>query len=63
MHNTSRKHLSRIEHLQQRHTDLKRRIAALDRQRHLSPEQQILVTSLKKQRLAAKDALAGMQPR
>jgi hypothetical protein len=50
-----------IDRLERRHTELKAQIAELDRHVFLSAREQLLVTELKKEKLAAKDALAGLQ--
>jgi uncharacterized protein YdcH (DUF465 family) len=46
--------LRRLEH---QHTELKKRIADLDRKHYLNAREQLEVQLLKKQKLAAKDAL------
>ena len=51
----------RIEHLQQRHQTLSRQVDELERHRHLTPEQQFRIATLKKQKLAAKDELMEMR--
>jgi len=48
---------TQIERLQRRHHQLKARVAELDSRLSLSPEEQFLVTELKKKKLATKDAL------
>jgi len=50
----------RIEHLEQRHHTLSQQVDELERHRHLTPKQQFHITNLKKQKLAAKDALSGL---
>lgn len=50
-----------IERLEKKHSLLKQQIAALDRQLFLTTQDQLRVTMLKKQRLAAKDALTGLR--
>jgi uncharacterized protein YdcH (DUF465 family) len=52
-----------INRLQRRHDELKTRIAELDSHFSLSSHEQLRVTELKKERLAAKDALVGLQYR
>lgn len=44
--------------LQRRYLDLKARVAELDGQRSLTPEEQVEVVALKRRKLALKDALA-----
>lgn len=61
MDTTVRKQISRIAHLERRHSDLKQQVRALDGQRHLSTEQQILVATLKKEKLATKDELTSLR--
>jgi uncharacterized protein YdcH (DUF465 family) len=46
-----------VHRLEQLHTDLKRRIADLDRRHFLNAREQQEVAHLKKQKLATKDAL------
>ncbi len=52
---------SQIHRLERRHGDLKERIADLDRRAFLTVQEHLLVTELKKEKLAAKDALAGLR--
>ena len=49
-----------LEHMQRRHSTLKQQVAALERNRHPTQQQQFQITTLKKQKLAAKDALNGL---
>ena len=51
----------KIERLERRHSQLSMQVAELDRQLFLSQSEQQLVTELKKEKLAAKDALAGLK--
>jgi uncharacterized protein YdcH (DUF465 family) len=46
-----------VRRLEQQHTELKKRIADLDRKHYLNAREQLEVQQLKKQKLAAKDAL------
>jgi uncharacterized protein YdcH (DUF465 family) len=50
-----------IDRLERRHSELKAQIAELDRHAFLSQQEQLQVTELKKERLAAKDALVGLK--
>lgn len=50
-----------IDRLERKHSELSARIAELDRQLFLSTYEQVLVTALKKEKLAAKDAIAGLR--
>jgi hypothetical protein len=52
-----------ISRLERRHSELKHQIAELDRQVFLSVQEQRRVTELKKERLAAKDALTDLKDR
>jgi uncharacterized protein YdcH (DUF465 family) len=49
-----------VERLHKRHVALKEQIAALDGQRYLTTDEQIVLHELKKRRLATKDLLFGM---
>jgi hypothetical protein len=51
----------RIDRLERRYYELKTRVADLDRQPFLSSHEQLRVTELKKEKLATKDALAGLR--
>lgn len=52
---------SQINRLQRKHHELKQRIEAIDRQRlHLTADEQLRVNSLKKRKLATKDALSSL---
>lgn len=46
--------------LQERYMSLKQQIAVMDRRVSLSPDEQILISALKRQKLAMKDALARL---
>jgi hypothetical protein len=50
-----------IDRLERRHGELSMRVAELDRQSFLNARDQMLVRSLKKEKLAAKDALFGLR--
>ncbi len=50
--------MGRIEHLTRRHALLDERIGELDRRISLSMAEQVLLRTLKKKKLAIKDALA-----
>jgi hypothetical protein len=52
-----------ISRLERRHHELKSQIAELDRHVFLSSQEQLLVSELKKERLAAKDALEDLRDR
>ena len=52
---------SQIERLELRHNALKHQIAALVEQRFLTLDERSRVHELKKERLAAKDELAGLR--
>ena len=47
-------------HLESRYLSLKEQIAALSRRRSLSSEEQMMVSSMKRQKLAMKDELARL---
>ena len=47
--------------LERKHAELSARVAQLESHNFLSPHEQLLVTALKKEKLAAKDALAGLK--
>jgi len=50
-----------IDRLERRHTELSVRVAELERHLFLSSNEQYLMTSLKKEKLAAKDALEDLR--
>lgn len=50
-----------IDRLERRHSELKARVAELDRHVFLSPIEQQLVQELKKEKLATKDALQTLR--
>jgi hypothetical protein len=50
-----------IDRLERRHTELKERVAELGRRLSLTPSEQVMVASRKKEKLAAKDALSGLR--
>ena len=52
---------AQIERLERRHSQLALQVAELDRQLFLSRSEQLLVTELKKEKLATKDALTGLR--
>lgn len=52
---------SQVERLEQRHWALKQQIAELDRMRYLTTHEELMLHGLKKQKLAAKDELAGLR--
>lgn len=47
--------------LEERHSDLKRRIAELDRRHFLTIRERLEIKALKKRKLAAKDALYALE--
>lgn len=51
----------RIEHLQTKHRFLSNAVDALESRAHLSEDDQQRVHQLKKEKLAAKDALSGLK--
>jgi hypothetical protein len=52
---------SQIERLERKHSQLSMQVAELDRHLFLSQSEQILVTELKKEKLAAKDLLSVLR--
>lgn len=50
-----------VHRLEQQHSELKRRIADFERRHFLNAREQLEVQHLKKQKLAAKDALNQMR--
>ena len=52
---------TRIERLSQRHHELSARVAELERYAYLSQSEHDLVTTLKREKLAAKDALEDLR--
>ena len=51
-----------IERLEQRHGELSSRVAELDRRRmFLTHSEEVLIASLKREKLAAKDALVDLR--
>jgi hypothetical protein len=50
-----------IDRLERKHTELKAQIAEIHRRVFLSQQEQLQVTELKKEKLAAKDAIAGLR--
>lgn len=50
----------RRNRLEERYISLKRQIAVMDRQLSLSPDEQVLIAVLKREKLAMKDALANL---
>ena len=50
-----------IHRLERKHMELSARVAELERHMFLSPHEQQLMTALKKEKLAAKDALADLK--
>jgi hypothetical protein len=52
---------TKIDRLERRHSQLSLQVAELDRHLFLSQTEQRLVTELKKEKLAAKDALADLR--
>jgi hypothetical protein len=52
---------SQIDRLERRHSELKAQIAELDRHAFLTQQEQLHVSELKKEKLAAKDALVGLR--
>ncbi|MFI5306028.1 MAG: DUF465 domain-containing protein [Polyangiales bacterium] len=50
-----------VERLERKHVELKARIADLDRHVFLSAQEQQHLNELKKEKLAAKDALVGLR--
>jgi hypothetical protein len=53
--------LSQIVRLETRHSQLSAQIADLDRHAFLSAQEQMHVSELKKEKLAAKDAIIGLR--
>jgi hypothetical protein len=51
----------KIEHLETKHRFLSNAVAALESRTHLSEDDQQRVHQLKKEKLAAKDALSGLR--
>jgi hypothetical protein len=52
---------TQIDYLERRHSQLKAEIAEIDRHAFLTQQEQFHVTELKKEKLAAKDALVGLR--
>jgi hypothetical protein len=52
-----------IHRLERKHTELAARVAELESHLFLSTNEQLLMTALKKEKLAAKDALVGLRRR
>ena len=50
-----------LERLTRKHTDLSDRVAHIDGRMHLSTFDQAQLTALKREKLAAKDALAALE--
>lgn len=50
-----------IHRLERKHMELSARVAELERHLFLSPHEQLLMTALKREKLAAKDALADLK--
>lgn len=55
--------VKQVRRLEERHTDLKRRVAELEGRTHLSDHERLEVQHLKKRKLATKDALLAMRAR
>lgn len=56
-----RKPEMQMNRLERKHADLSARVAELESHMFLSPHEQLLVTELKKEKLAAKDAIVGLK--
>ena len=52
-----------LERLSRKHTDLADRVAYMDERAHLTATDQAELNSLKREKLAMKDALAALQQR
>jgi hypothetical protein len=52
---------SQIDRLEHRHSQLSARVADLDRHPFLSTQERLYVSELKKEKLAAKDAIFGLR--
>lgn len=50
-----------VTRLEKRHLTLSQQIEELDRQRYLTPSEELVLHDLKRQRLAAKDQLVSLQ--
>jgi hypothetical protein len=50
-----------IHRLERKHTELAARVAELESHMYLPPHEQVLVSALKKRKLAAKDAIADLK--
>jgi uncharacterized protein YdcH (DUF465 family) len=51
----------RLRNLEKEHQDLKSAVRRLERRGHLTPTERIEMTSLKKQKLQAKDQIASLK--
>ena len=51
----------RLQELQRLHRNLKEEVVRLERRAYLTPDEQLQLTELKKQKLAAKDELYGIR--
>jgi len=49
-----------IDRLERKYNDLKQQVATLDKQLYVSTREQLLITRLKKQKLATRDALRAL---
>jgi hypothetical protein len=50
-----------VNRLERRHAELSSRVAELESHTFLSSHERLLVTTLKKEKLAAKDAIVGLK--
>ncbi len=53
----------KLEHLEEQHRSLKKQVELLGRKAFLTPAEQIAAINLKKQKLAAKDAISALRTR
>ena len=52
-----------LEHLEEQHRTLARKVEYLDRRAHLTPAEQREASDLKKRKLATKDAISALRSR
>ena len=57
---SSRRYDKEYTHLQTRYLALKAQVEVLDSRKYLTPEEQLEISTLKRQKLAARDALAQL---
>ena len=53
--------LVQVHRLERRHVELSARVAELEKHLFLTPQEQVFLSLLKKEKLAAKDALADLR--